>query len=91
MKDSDLCNNVYITSDLSYLQRQDERSFRARLRATNKVIQVPAGPVSTPYQKSHQMPSNGAGDGAEDAADSSQRVLPGASANEPAAPTPSSL
>ena len=90
LKDSDLYNNVYIARDLTFLQRQDQRSLRARRRATNTVTRVPVGPVSTPSQESQQGPSADA-DGAGAAADTTQQVPPGASSSEPAAPTPPNL
>ena len=86
LKDSDLYKNVYIARDLTFLQRQDQRSLRARRRATNAVARVPVGPVSTPSQESQQGPSAVA-DGAGAAADTTQRVPPGASSSVPAAPT----
>ena len=39
-KDSDLYNNVYISRDLTFLQRQDQQIFRARRNSTNPVIRV---------------------------------------------------
>ena len=91
LKDSDLYNNVYIARDLTFLQRQDQRSLRARRRATNTVARVPVGPVSTPSQESQQVLSAEAGAGAEGVADTTQRVPPGALSSEPAAPTPPNL
>ena len=91
LKDSDLYNNLYIARDLTFFLRQDQRSFRARRRATNIDTRVPVGPASTPSQKSQQVPSAGAGDGSGAVVNTTQWVPPGASSSKPATPTPPHL
>ena len=94
LNESDLYSYLYFARDLTYMQRQDQRSLRARRRVANADTRVTTNVVATPSQVSQQVPS---GPSASQPAatttpsEVSQQVPAGPSASQPAATTAPNL